>query len=90
MYLCYTDTSSCCTRCLIVLCVFGWGWGWGWGKLQTKCTVYDVYNFMAYHDFQMLGQFFTDDYIFDKSCCFQLLEKLGYYKKVVRSWNSHM
>ena len=34
---------------------------------------------MAYHYFQMIGQFFTDNYIFDKSCYSQLLEKVGYW-----------
>ena len=45
---------------------------------------------MAYHYFQMRGQFLTDNYVFDKSCYFQLLEKLGFCEKVDRSWNSLM
>jgi hypothetical protein len=41
----------------------------------SKKVLYGVYNFMADHFFQMTGQFLTDyNYIFDKSCCFQLLE----------------
>ena len=44
----------------------------------SKKVLYDIYNFLAYHYFQMIGQFLT-------SCCLQLLEKLGYCKKVVRS-----
>jgi hypothetical protein len=44
----------------------------------NKKELNDIENVMAYHSFQMTGQFLTDNYIFDNSCCFRLLEKLGY------------
>jgi hypothetical protein len=35
----------------------------------------------------MIGQFLTDNFIFDKRCYFPLLEKLGYWEKGRVIWN---
>jgi hypothetical protein len=40
----------------------------------SKIVLQDMQYFMAYHYFQMKRHFLTENFIFDKSCYFELLE----------------
>ena len=49
----------------------------------SKIVLYYIQYFMVYHYFQKIRQFLTDNFIFDKSCYFQLLGKLGYWENII-------